>query len=60
MSVRRTAHSARIFHGLWDLKTARNLGLQFLGIGFGKKAEQLREAGATVHKDFSPDLALLG
>jgi phosphoglycolate phosphatase-like HAD superfamily hydrolase len=45
--------------GIWDLKTARNLGLEFLGIGFGEKAEQLRSAGAKVHAGFEEGLAIL-
>jgi phosphoglycolate phosphatase-like HAD superfamily hydrolase len=45
--------------GIWDLKTARNLGLEFLGIGFGEKAEQLHAAGAKVHAGFAEGLAIL-
>jgi phosphoglycolate phosphatase-like HAD superfamily hydrolase len=34
--------------GLWDLHTAKNLGLQFVGVAAGAKAEQLKHAGAEV------------
>lgn len=39
--------------GPWDLTTARNLGLRFLGVGRGLKARILTECGATVVPDFS-------
>ncbi|MGH9800873.1 MAG: HAD family hydrolase [Blastocatellia bacterium] len=32
--------------GLWDVKTAINLGLPFVGIGSGKRAQVLNQAGA--------------
>jgi phosphoglycolate phosphatase-like HAD superfamily hydrolase len=32
--------------GLWDVRTARNLGLDFVGIASGERAEMLKEAGA--------------
>lgn len=38
--------------GIWDLKTARLLGLPFLGIGTGPKADMLRDNGALVAPDF--------
>lgn len=40
--------------GLWDLKTARALGLRFLGIGAGAKGKALREAedGVPVFDDW--------
>ena len=38
--------------GIWDLMTARNLGYEFVGIGCGAKADQLRRLGAEVHADF--------
>jgi phosphoglycolate phosphatase-like HAD superfamily hydrolase len=38
--------------GIWDLKTAAALGLHFLGVGTGPKAEILASAGATVVSDF--------
>ncbi|MBB1651474.1 MULTISPECIES: HAD family hydrolase [Delftia] len=39
--------------GLWDLRTATNLRLQFVGVAAGTKAEQLKSAGAeTVVADF--------
>lgn len=39
--------------GLWDLHTATNLRLQFVGVAAGTKAEQLKSAGAeTVVADF--------
>lgn len=38
----------------WDLETARQLGLPFVGISSGDRAEQLRASGAThVFPDFS-------
>ena len=37
--------------GTWDLKTARHLGHDFLGIGTGAKADQLTDLGAVVHED---------
>ncbi|PID61519.1 MAG: phosphatase [Gammaproteobacteria bacterium] len=39
--------------GVWDLKTARNLGYEFLGIGFTGKGAKLKEMGASVHHDFN-------
>lgn len=39
--------------GLWDLATAQNLGLGFLGVGTGSKAQLLTERGATVVADFA-------
>lgn len=44
--------------GIWDIKTARNLGLEFLGIGFGEKGEKLRAEGARVHEGFGDGLAM--
>lgn len=38
--------------GLWDLKTARNLALPFIGIGRDAKAELLKASGAPVFSDF--------
>ena len=38
--------------GIWDLKTAAALGLPFLGVGTGPKAEILARAGAMVVPDF--------
>jgi hypothetical protein len=38
--------------GLWDLLTAEHLGLRFLGIGIGPKAQNLIERGATVLPNF--------
>lgn len=32
--------------GVWDVKTAKNLGLNFIGIGSGEHAEKLRKEGA--------------
>ena len=32
--------------GIWDVKAARNLGWNFIGIGTGERAEALRKAGA--------------
>jgi len=45
--------------GVWDLKTARNLDLEFLGIGFGEMAELLNSLGARVYPDFNDGLAML-
>ena len=40
--------------GWWDVRTARNLGLPFIGVASGSAAEGLRRAGATeVILDFS-------
>jgi len=42
--------------GYWDLVTARNLGLNFIGIGSGPAAERLRSTGAEqVFPDFLSD-----
>jgi phosphoglycolate phosphatase-like HAD superfamily hydrolase len=38
--------------GVWDLKTAQNLGYEFLGIGFTGKGATLQEMGASVYNDF--------
>lgn len=38
--------------GLWDLKTAQNLQLAFIGIGEGAKARLLTDLGAEVFADF--------
>ena len=32
--------------GIWDVRTARNLGLDFIGIAGGERAEKLRKEGA--------------
>ena len=41
--------------GVWDLRTARNLSLPFIGIGDADRADRLRQQGAThVLKDFVP------
>src|SRR5262245_25243568 len=40
--------------GLWDVRTARNLGFPFLGIGGEERSKMLRRVGVThVIKDFS-------
>lgn len=39
--------------GLWDLKTAKNLNLQFIGIGCDAKAKLLSDLGAPVFNDFN-------
>ena len=40
--------------GLWDVRTARNLGFPFVGVGRGEGAERLRAAGASqVVEDFT-------
>ncbi len=39
--------------GVWDVRTAKNLSLDFIGIASGKRAEVLREEGANyIIKDF--------
>ncbi len=39
--------------GVWDVRTANNLSLDFIGIASGKRAETLREEGANyIIKDF--------
>ena len=38
--------------GIWDLKTAKNLGYEFLGIGFTGKGRALEELGGQVYHDF--------
>jgi phosphoglycolate phosphatase-like HAD superfamily hydrolase len=43
--------------GYWDLLTARNLDLEFIGIATGEKADRLRNAGA---ENVFPDLAARG
>ncbi|BCQ37389.1 MULTISPECIES: HAD family hydrolase [Erwinia] len=55
--IRQPQRVISIGDGIWDLKTARNLGYEFLGIGEGTKAEQLRTSGATVYADFNDLLA---
>lgn len=32
--------------GIWDVKAARNLGWNFIGVGTGERADALRQAGA--------------
>ncbi len=40
--------------GVWDVRTAKNLDLDFIGIASGKRAEVLREEGANyIIKDFT-------
>ncbi len=39
--------------GLWDLETARRLGIGFVGVGSGKRREKLLRRGAAVVADFS-------
>jgi phosphoglycolate phosphatase-like HAD superfamily hydrolase len=46
----------------WDVRTAYNLGLRFVGVGSGEKGERLRAAGALVvldHLDYGPLLRAL-
>ncbi len=39
--------------GVWDVQTAKNLNLDFIGIASGKRANALRQAGASyIIKDF--------
>ena len=41
--------------GVWDVRAARNLGWNFIGIGAGENAERLRRAGAdTIIPDYNP------
>lgn len=53
------ARIVSIGDGLWDLKTARALGLDFIGIGTGPKADQLRAEGADVFDDLSATTEIL-
>lgn len=54
------ARMVSIGDGLWDLKTARTLGLEFIGIANGSKAQTLRDHGATaVHPDLGAGLDML-
>ena len=47
--------------GLWDVRTARRLGLSFLGVGRGQSEGVLRQAGAKhVIQDFTDYRGLLG
>ena len=50
--VGRPAQVLSIGDGIWDLKTARHLGYDFLGVGTGPKADQLRGMKAVVYDDF--------
>ncbi|MFT4191315.1 MAG: HAD hydrolase-like protein [Comamonas sp.] len=43
--------------GVWDLKTAQNLGYEFVGMGQGTKAAQLSALNAPVYADFDALLA---
>lgn len=44
--------------GVWDVKTAANLGLSFVGIAEGTRAETLRQHGArNIVPDFSDDVS---
>jgi phosphoglycolate phosphatase-like HAD superfamily hydrolase len=63
--ARASAHHGRndfdrivsIGDGVWDVRAAAALGLPFIGVGEGQRAERLRAAGAeTILSDFS-DLA---
>jgi phosphoglycolate phosphatase-like HAD superfamily hydrolase len=47
--------------GVWDVRTAAALGMPFIGIASGERAERLRAAGAdTVLEDLSDSEALFG
>ena len=50
--VGRPAQVLSIGDGIWDLKTALHLGYDFLGIGTGPKADQMRDLKAVVYDDF--------
>lgn len=44
--------------GVWDVKTATNLGLSFVGIGADKRAETLRQNGARhILPDYNDDVS---
>ncbi|SCB32318.1 HAD family hydrolase [Rhizobium multihospitium] len=58
-SIACTERVVSIGDGIWDLKTAQNLGLEFLGIGFADKAERFRALGARVYPGFGDGLAIL-
>ena len=45
--------------GPWDLLTAQSLGLEFLGVAGGERAEVLRRQGAPVVPDLLQGMALL-
>ncbi|CAH2602222.1 HAD family hydrolase [Rhodovastum atsumiense] len=45
--------------GLWDLQAADHLGLGFLGVGTGAKAEALAGQGAAVVPDFTDPVRVL-
>jgi phosphoglycolate phosphatase-like HAD superfamily hydrolase len=53
------AKTVSIGDGLWDVRAARNLGLPFLGIGAGERAEGLRRAGAVAVLENYADYARL-
>lgn len=47
--------------GVWDVRAADRLGIDFLGISRGARAERLREIGADrVFSDFRPFFESLG
>ena len=46
--------------GTWDVEAARQLGWNFIGVGAGEAADQLKRAGAeTVIPDFEPTKVFL-
>jgi phosphoglycolate phosphatase-like HAD superfamily hydrolase len=45
--VRRFDRIVSVGDGLWDVRTAANLGLPFVGVAANERAESLRQAGAT-------------
>ena len=45
--------------GIWDYKTAQKLGLELIGIGYGKNAEILIDQGVTLFEDFLDKEAIL-
>ena len=45
--------------GLWDYKTAKGLGLELIGIGYGKNAEILLDNGVTLFEDFLDKEAIM-
>lgn len=48
----RPARIVSIGDGLWDLKTAQNLGYEFIGVALGAKAEALGKDGSLVVGNF--------
>ena len=45
--------------GLWDFKAAQELGLELIGIGYGKNAQILIDKGVTLFEDFLEKEAII-